>query len=82
MEAIIVSIITSVGSLIGVIITNLVSNSKVEKQIEIQQAVTDTKLDALTSEVRKHNSFAERIPVIENRLDNLEKEVARYDDGK
>jgi hypothetical protein len=44
------------------------------------QAVTDTKLDALTSEVREHNNFARRVPVIEeqvkvinHRIDDLEK---------
>lgn len=67
-EAIIVAIITGAVTLLGV----LISNSKA-------QAVTATKMEELTREVREHNNFAKRMPVveqqiqtIERRLDNLE----------
>jgi len=80
MEAIIVAIITSVLSLVGVIATNSSSNKSVEKKIEVAQAVTDTKIDELTREVREHNNFARRMPVVEeqikvinHRLEDLEK---------
>ena len=69
------AIITGVLSLLGVIITNNNSNRKVENQIQMSQAITDTKLENLTEEVKKHNEFATRIPVMENRIDNLEKDV-------
>ena len=79
---IIVAIITGIFAFLGVVITNYSSNKKVEQQLETSQAVTDTKIDELTREVRKHNNFAERIPVIEekikvanHRIENLEKEV-------
>ena len=75
MDAIIVALITGGLSLVGVIITNLASNSSMEHKLDKAQAVTATKLDALTNEVRKHNNFAEKIPAIEARLDILEKEV-------
>lgn len=39
----------------------LIANSK-------QQAITDTKLDELTREVREHNNFAQRVPVIEEQI--------------
>ena len=58
------SIITGVLTLLGV----LASNSK-------KQAVTDTKLEDLTREVREHNNFAKRMPVVEQKLDNLEEKV-------
>lgn len=77
---IIVALITGGLSFLGVVITNLASNRKMQSEIEKQQAVTDTKLDELTREVRQHNNFAQRIPVIENnikvanhRIDDLER---------
>ena len=55
--AIITAIITGGVTLIGV----LISNSKA-------QAVTDTKLEELTREVREHNNFAKRVPVLEEKM--------------
>lgn len=86
MEAIIVAIITGGLSLAGVIITNIASNKSVENKLAISQAVTDTKLDELTREVREHNNFAQRMPVVEeqirvinHRLSDLER---RDNDGR
>ena len=78
--AIIVSIISGIFTLAGTIISVVVGFSKASQKAAIQQAVTDTKLEALTEEVRKHNNFAERVPVIEeqikvanHRIEDLEK---------
>lgn len=67
-ETIVCALITGGLTLMGV----LIANGK-------QQAITDTKLDELTREVREHNSFAQRVPVIEeqikvinHRIQNLE----------
>lgn len=68
MESIIVAIITGGLSLIGVIITNSKSNKDIEHKLSIQQAVTDTKIEELTREVRMHNNFAQRVPVIEEQI--------------
>lgn len=68
MENIIGAIITGVLALVGIIITNVSSNRKIENQLVTSQAVTDTKIDALTDEVRKHNNFAVKIPVIEEQI--------------
>ena len=65
---VIASAITGFLALAGVIITNMNSNRKIEHQLEVSQAVTDTKLQNLTDEVRKHNNFAVKIPVIEQRV--------------
>lgn len=62
------SIIVGVLSLIGVIITNNSSNKKVESKITTAQAVTDCKIDELTREVREHNNFAQRVPVMEEQI--------------
>ena len=79
MTDIIVAIIVGGLSLVGVILTNASSNKKVESKIETAQAVTDTKIEELTREVREHNNFARRVPVVEEqiaginrRLDGLE----------
>lgn len=83
---IVVAIITSLGSLTGVIITVAAQSKKFEQQMKVAQAVTDTKLEELTREVRAHNGFAQRLPVVENdvktiyrRLDRIEGQV---NDGK
>ena len=73
MESIIVALITGGVSVLTVLISNMQANKKIEIQLDKQQAITETKLEELTIEVRAHNDFARRIPVIENRLDNLEK---------
>ena len=62
------SIIVGILALIGVIITNSKANRDVKQSLNIAQAVTDTKIEALTREVRLHNSFAEKIPVIQEQI--------------
>ena len=68
MEQIIIALITAGLSLVGVMITNYFNNKslsdKVTHQLEVAQAVTDTKIEELTREVRTHNNFAQRIPVM------------------
>jgi hypothetical protein len=80
---IIVALISGGCALIGVIITNINGNKRMENQLRISQAVTDTKIEELTREVRKHNEFAERVPVLEeqikvanHRISDLEKKGA------
>ncbi len=78
------TLITAIGSLVAVIVTNRANNEKMLHQMEINQervkaelekaqAITDTKITELTREVRQHNNFATRIPVLENRIENLER---------
>lgn len=67
MEGIIAAIITGVLSLIGVVISNIAANAKMSKELEKAQAVTDTKIEELTREVREHNNFAKRVPVLEEK---------------
>lgn len=62
------AIIVGVLSLVGVIITNNSSNKKIEQKLTTSQAVTDCKIDELTREVREHNNFAQRVPVIEEQI--------------
>lgn len=67
-EAIAVALITGGLSLIGVVITCLATARKNETAIKVSQAVTDTKIDELTREVRAHNNFAQRMPVVEEQI--------------
>lgn len=83
-DAVIVAIITGVCSMIVGIVSAVVAakstGNDVQKKMEIAQAVTDTKLEELTREVRAHNGFAQRLPVLEeqmkvanHRIDDLER---------
>ena len=68
MGGIIAAAITSVASLIGVILSNVSSNRKIEHSLQTAQAVTDCKIEELTREVREHNNFAKRMPVVEEQI--------------
>ena len=94
-EAVLVAMITGGLSLVGTVITVILANRNtlatldkksevsdlmLKAELERHQAVTDTKIEELTREVRKHNNFAERVPVLEeqlrtvnHRIDGLEK---------
>ena len=61
LENILVALITGGLTLVGVVITTLSANRKVQSQLEKAQAVTDTKIQELTREVRLHNGFAQRL---------------------
>ena len=64
-EGVIIAVITGICSVLGVILSNAYANKKVQGKIETAQAVTDTKIEELTREVREHNNFAKRVPVLE-----------------
>ena len=67
-EAIIVALITGSLSLAGVVISNLATARKNATALHTHQAVTDTKIEELTREVRLHNGFAQRMPVVEEQI--------------
>ena len=67
-ESILVALVTGGLSLLGVMISASTSFRKTEHQIQTAMAVTDTKLEELTREVRTHNHFAQRMPVVEEQI--------------
>ncbi len=67
-NAVVVALITGGLSLIGVFVSNFAAVKKSEHAIRTSQAVTDTKLVELTREVREHNHFAQRMPVVEEQI--------------
>lgn len=66
------SILVEIFVFLGVVFTNKKSNEKintdVQHKLETAQAVTNTKLDEPTREVREHNGFARRMPVVEEQI--------------
>lgn len=78
-EAILVALITGGVSLVGTVLTILATTKKTEESMRISQAVMEQKITDLTREVRSHNNFAQRLPVVEeqikvinHRIDDLE----------
>lgn len=82
MNEIIVAIITGGLSLIGVLISNRSTVNKIQQQILVNQAVTDTKIEELTREVREHNNFAKRMPVVENEMNHLKDEIHQLEENR
>lgn len=74
-ESILVAVITGGLSLIGVVITSMATARKQEQAQAVAQAVTETKIDNLTQEVRQHNGFAQKIPVLQAECDSLKHRV-------
>lgn len=72
-----IAVLSSLGvaiiSLVGTVVTTYAGNQKIQHDLDKHNAVQDTKIEELTREVRQHNDFATRIPVIEQRVTALEK---------
>ena len=74
-EAVAVALLTGGMSLLGVVVTCMATARKTEKNQAVAQAITDTKIDELTREVRSHNGFAQRLPVVEHEIKDLNRRV-------
>ena len=81
-EAVIVALITGGLSVLGVIISNIGSNRKIEDALSTSQAVTDCKIEELTREVREHNNFARRMPVVEQQIVDIKKDIDELRKGQ
>ena len=84
MENVIVALITGGLSFLGVMFSNVAANRKIEQNLITSQAVTDTqirnldtKISMLAEEVRKHNSFADRITRLEADVENIKEKIER-----
>lgn len=75
-EAIVVALITGGLSLIGVVVTCIVTSKNSEKKQEIALAVMRTEITELTREVRLHNGFAQRMPVVEEQIKVINHRIA------
>lgn len=79
MEIITPALITGVFSVIVSLIANSSANKKLVNDFKLEvtknQAITDTKIDELTREVREHNNFARRMPVVENDIKHIKERI-------
>ena len=74
-EAVLSSLITGGLSLLGVVVSNLLTARKNEAALRTAQAVTDTRLTELTREVREHNGFARRVPLLEQQMEAVSADI-------
>jgi len=80
-ESIIAAIIAGGLALIGTVITVSSGQKKTEQRLQTAQAVTDCKIDELTREVRLHNNFAQRVPVMEEQIKVINHRIADLEEG-
>jgi isochorismate hydrolase len=69
------SVIVGLFTLLGVIITNKNAKKEMIHKLEVAQAVTDTKIEELTREVREHNNFAKRMPAVETEIKHFKENI-------
>lgn len=82
-EAVLAAAVTGILSLIGTVIAVLAANNKTNNKLEVSLAVTDTKIEELTREVRLHNNFAQRMPVVEEQIKVINHRIEDLEnDGK
>lgn len=77
---VIVALITGGFSILAVALTNHHANNKMHSEMATAQAVTKEQIKELTREVRTHNDFAIRIPVLEQEIKNLKARVASLEE--
>ena len=70
-QSVVVALITGGLSVVGTVISCIATGRKNETAIKISQAVTETKIEELTREVRTHNNFAQRMPVVEEQIKSI-----------
>ena len=81
-EAVCAALITGGLSLAGVLLSNFMAARKSEAAIRTAQAVTDAKLEDLTREVREHNNFARRMPVVEEQIKVINHRISDLEQGR
>ena len=77
---VIVALITGGFSILAVVLTNNHANNKMQNEMKTAQAVTKEQIKELTREVRTHNDFATRIPLLEQEIENLKNRVSALEE--
>ena len=80
-SAVLAALISGAATILVTVITVISTNAKTRSEITTKLAVQETKLATLTEEVRSHNNFASRIPVLEEKVDSLAGRVATLERG-
>ena len=81
-EAIIVALITGGLSLLGIIYSSNKTAQAMDSKLDKQQAVMETKMDELTREVREHNNFARRMPVVEEQIKVINHRISDLEEAQ
>lgn len=78
-DAVIVALISATVTLLGVILNSRITQQKfvseIDKQLSVYQARTNERIDELSREVREHNNYARRLPVVEAQMSELTRRV-------
>ena len=82
LESIISALVAGGLALIGTVLTVSSGQKKTEQKLQTAQAVTDCKIDELTREVRLHNNFAQRVPVMEEQIKVINHRIADLEGEK
>ena len=70
-ESILIAFISGIFGVISAIIAAIIASNKTATEMRVAQAVTNTKIDGLASEVQRHNNFAQRMPALEEKIDGI-----------
>ena len=81
-DTIIVGMISAAAAIISNVILSGKSGREIDHKLETHQAVTDAKLEELTREVREHNNFARRMPVLEEKLSASNRRIENLENGQ
>lgn len=79
MTEIVVAVISAVATIIAVVITTRQAAEKQTEEFKAEIAVMNNRIDELTREVREHNNFARRMPVLEEKVAHIEKQLEKGD---
>lgn len=79
MTEIVVAVISAVATIIAVVITTRQAAAKQTAEFKADIAVMNNRIDELTREVREHNNFARRMPVLEEKVSHIEKQLEKGD---
>ena len=78
-SAVLSAVITGTLALVGIVITTKSTQQKMHSDLEKSQAVTQTELKELTREVREHNNFAKRMPVVEEQIRIINQRISELE---
>lgn len=81
-DAILTAFISGGLTLFGTALTVLSASRKTDENLKVNQAVTDTKIEELTREVRAHNNFAQRMPVVEEQIKAINHRLTDLEDDR
>ncbi len=81
-SAVIAALISGAATILVTIITVISTNARTRAEISTQLAVQETKLTQLTTEVKRHNDFASKIPVMEEQIKNIDHRLTEIERGR